>query len=239
MSREDIVAVKSVVKVYRFGKVAYEALRGVTMSVDRGEVVCVVGPSGSGKTTLLNIIGGLDKPDTGTVTVEGTDITRLSEAELTRFRLFKVGYVFQLYNLIPTLTVLENVELPMYLAGVPKEARRKRALELLEIVGLERHADKTPDILSGGEQQRVAIARALANSPAVVLMDEPTGALDTENTRKLMALVKKLNRELRQTFIIATHDILVARECTKIFTIRDGRIEGVYSPSELSKALYV
>jgi putative ABC transport system ATP-binding protein len=239
MSREDIVAVKSVVKVYRFGKVAYEALRGVTMSVDRGEVVCVVGPSGSGKTTLLNIIGGLDKPDTGTVTVEGTDITRLSEAELTRFRLFKVGYVFQLYNLIPTLTVLENVELPMYLAGVPKEARRKRALELLEIVGLEKHADKTPDILSGGEQQRVAIARALANSPAVVLMDEPTGALDTENTRKLMALVKKLNRELRQTFIIATHDILVARECTKIFTIRDGRIEGVYSPSELSKALYV
>jgi putative ABC transport system ATP-binding protein len=239
MSREDIVAVKSVVKVYRFGKVAYEALRGVTMSVDRGEVVCVVGPSGSGKTTLLNIIGGLDKPDTGTVTVEGTDITRLSEAELTRFRLFKVGYVFQLYNLIPTLTVLENVELPMYLAGVPKEARRKRALELLEIVGLEKHADKTPDMLSGGEQQRVAIARALANSPAVVLMDEPTGALDTENTRKLMALVKKLNRELRQTFIIATHDILVARECTKIFTIRDGRIEGVYSPSELSKALYV
>ncbi|MCC6056604.1 MAG: ABC transporter ATP-binding protein [Desulfurococcaceae archaeon] len=239
MSREDIVAVKSVVKVYRFGKVAYEALRGVTMSVDRSEVVCVVGPSGSGKTTLLNIIGGLDKPDTGTVTVEGTDITRLSEAELTRFRLFKVGYVFQLYNLIPTLTVLENVELPMYLAGVPKEARRKRALELLEIVGLEKHADKTPDILSGGEQQRVAIARALANSPAVVLMDEPTGALDTENTRKLMALVKKLNRELRQTFIIATHDILVARECTKTFTIRDGRIEGVYSPSELSKVLFV
>jgi putative ABC transport system ATP-binding protein len=239
MSRGEIVAVKGVVKVYRFGKVAYEALRGVTMSVDRGEVVCVVGPSGSGKTTLLNIIGGLDKPDTGTVTVEGTDITRLSEAELTRFRLFKVGYVFQLYNLIPTLTVLENVELPMYLAGVPKEARRKRALELLEIVGLEKHADKTPDILSGGEQQRVAIARALANNPAVVLMDEPTGALDTENTRKLMALVKKLNRELGQTFIIATHDVLVARECTKIFTIRDGKIEGVYSPAELSKALHI
>jgi putative ABC transport system ATP-binding protein len=239
MSREDVVAVEGVVKVYRSGRVAYEALRGVTMSVERGEVVCVVGPSGSGKTTLLNIIGGLDRPDRGTVTVEGTDITRLSEAELARFRLLKVGYVFQLYNLIPTLTALENVELPMYLAGVPKETRRRRALELLEMVGLERHADRTPDMLSVGEQQRVAIARALANSPAVVLMDEPTGALDTENTKKLMALVWKLNRELRQTFIIATHDILVARGCTRIFSIRDGRVEGVYSPSELSKVLSV
>jgi putative ABC transport system ATP-binding protein len=209
------------------------------MSVGRGEVVCIVGPSGSGKTTLLNIIGGLDKPDTGVVIVDGVDVAKLSEAELTKFRLFKVGYVFQLYDLIPTLTVLENVELPMYLAGVSKDIRRKRAVELLEIVGLERYADKTPDMLSGGEQQRVAIARALANSPAVVLMDEPTGALDTENTRKLIALVKKLNRELGQTFIIATHDVLVARECTKIFTIRDGKIEGVYSPAELSKALHI
>jgi putative ABC transport system ATP-binding protein len=181
------------------------------MSVGRGEVVCIVGPSGSGKTTLLNIIGGLDKPDTGVVIVYGVDVAKLSEAELTRFRLFKVGYVFQLYNPIPTLTVLENVELPMYLAGVSKDIRRKRAVELLEIVGLERYADKTPDMLSGGEQQRVAIVRALANNPAVVLMDEPTGALDTENTRKLIALVKKLNRELGQTFIIATHDVLVAR----------------------------
>jgi putative ABC transport system ATP-binding protein len=209
------------------------------MSVGRGEVVCIVEPSGSGKTTLLNIIGGLDKPDTGVVIVDGVDVAKLSEAELTKFRLFKVGYVFQLYNLIPTLTVLENVELPMYLAGVSKDIRRKRAVELLEIVGLERYADKTPDMLSGGEQQRVAIARALANNPAVVLMDEPTGALDTENTRKLIALVKKLNRELGQTFIIATHDVLVARECTKIFTIRDGKIEGVYSPAELSKALHI
>jgi len=239
MSREDAVTVKNVVKVYRYGRHAYEALRGVTMSVGRGEVACIVGPSGSGKTTLLNIIGGLDKPDTGAVIVDGVDVAKLSEAELTRFRLFKVGYVFQLYNLIPTLTVLENVELPMYLAGVSKEVRRKRAVELLEMVGLERYADKTPDMLSGGEQQRVAIARALANNPAVVLMDEPTGALDTENTRKLMTLVKKLNRELGQTFIIATHDVLVARECTKIFTIRDGKIEGVYSPAELSKALHI
>jgi len=209
------------------------------MFVGRGEVVCIVGPSGSGKITLLNIIGGLDKPDTGVVIVDGVDVAKLSEAELTRFRLFKVGYVFQLYNLIPTLTVLENVELPMYLAGVSKDIRRKRAVELLEIVGLERYADKTPDMLSGGEQQRVAIARALANNTVVVLMDEPTGALDTENTRKLIALVKKLNRELGQTFIIATHDVLVARECTKIFTIRDGKIEGVYSPAELSKALHI
>jgi len=209
------------------------------MSVGRGEVVCIAGPSGSGKTTLLNIIGGLDKPDTGVVIVDGVDVAKLSEAELTRFRLFKVGYVFQLYNPIPTLTVLENVELPMYLAGVSKDIRRKRAVELLEIVGLERYADKTPDMLSGGEQQRVAIARALANNPAVVLMDEPTGALDTENTRELIALVKKLNRELGQTFIIATHDVLVARECTKIFTIREGKIEGVYSPAELSKALHI
>jgi putative ABC transport system ATP-binding protein len=234
MFREDIVTVKNVIKIYRYGKVFYEALRGVTMSIDRGEIVCIAGPSGSGKTTLLNIIGGLDKPDIGTVIVDGVDVTKLSEAELTKFRLFKIGYVFQLYNLIPSLTALENVEMPMYLAGVPKEVRRKRALELLEMVGLEKYAEKTPDMLSGGEQQRIAIARALANNPAVVLMDEPTGALDTENTRKLMTLVKKLNRELKQTFIIATHDILVARECTKIFKIRDGKIEGICKPSELS-----
>uniref|UniRef100_A0A7C4FEJ1 ABC transporter ATP-binding protein n=1 Tax=Ignisphaera aggregans TaxID=334771 RepID=A0A7C4FEJ1_9CREN len=239
MSRRGAVIVKNVVKAYRYGRVIYEALRGVTMSVDKGEIACIVGPSGSGKTTLLNIIGGLDKPDTGAVVVDGVEVTKLSEAELARFRLAKVGYVFQFYNLIPTLTALENVELPMYLAGVPKGARRKRALELLEMVGLGMCADKTPDRLSGGEQQRVAIARALANNPAVVLMDEPTGALDTENTRKLMALVKKLNKELEQTFIIATHDILVARECAKIFTIRDGKIEGVYSPAELSKALHI
>ncbi|MEL9940349.1 MAG: ABC transporter ATP-binding protein [Ignisphaera sp.] len=239
MSKVDIVIVKNVVKVYRYGKTFFEALRGLSLAVQKGDIVCIVGPSGSGKTTLLNIIGGLDKPDSGEVIVDGMDITRLSEKELNMYRLYKVGFVFQSFNLIPTLTVLENVELPMYLAKIDKEKRRQRALGLLKAVGLEKLANKTPDALSGGEQQRVAIARALANNPSIVLMDEPTAALDTENTRVLMNIIRKLNREYNQTFIIATHDVLVARGCTKIYGIRDGRIEGVYSASEIGKLFQI
>ncbi|MEM0027107.1 MAG: ABC transporter ATP-binding protein [Ignisphaera sp.] len=239
MPRADIVIVKNVVKVYRYGKVLFEALRGLSLAVQKGDIVCIVGPSGSGKTTLLNIIGGLDKPDSGEVIVDGTDITRLSEKELNMYRLYKVGFVFQSFNLIPTLTVLENVELPMYLAKIDKEKRKQRALELLKAVGLEKLADKTPDTLSGGEQQRVAIARALANNPSIILMDEPTAALDTENTRMLMNIIRRLNREYNQTFIIATHDVLVARGCTKIYGIRDGRVEGIYSASEISKLFQI
>lgn len=212
-------------KVYRRGKVEVPALRDVNFQVYSGEIVGIMGPSGSGKTTLLNLIGGLDKPTMGKIFVDGVDITSLGEDELADYRLKKVGFVFQFYNLIPTLTALENVELPMALAGVPKNERRDRALDLLRMVGLEARADHKPDELSGGEQQRVTIARALANSPAIVLADEPTGDLDSKSAQSLMKLIRELNKRNKQTFIIVTHDPIVAEACTKIYNIRDGRIE--------------
>lgn len=184
-----------------------------------------MGPSGSGKTTLLNLIGGLDRPTRGKVVVDGLDLTSMNEGELAEYRLRRVGFVFQFYNLIPTLTALENVELPMALAGVPRKERRRRALELLRAVGLEARADHRPDELSGGEQQRVAIARALANKPAIVLADEPTGDLDSRSAKLLMDLVRRLNKEDGQTFIIVTHDPIVVEACTRVYNIRDGRIE--------------
>ncbi|MEM1645569.1 MAG: ABC transporter ATP-binding protein [Ignisphaera sp.] len=235
MSKGVVVQLRNVVKTYRYGKQYVQALRGIDLDVQRGEIVCIVGPSGSGKTTLLNIIGGLDRADIGKVIVDGIDICSLNERELVEFRLRKIGYVFQFYNLIPTLSVLENVELPMYLLGIKEKESKERAVELLQLVGIQHLANRTPDTLSGGEQQRVAIARALAANPAVILMDEPTGALDTDNTKKLMDLIKKLNNKLSQTFIVATHDILVAKECTNIYTLRDGKITNVYKPSEISK----
>ncbi|MEM1736287.1 MAG: ABC transporter ATP-binding protein [Ignisphaera sp.] len=235
MSKGVVVQLRNVVKTYRYGKQYVQALRGIDLDVQRSEIVCIVGPSGSGKTTLLNIIGGLDRVDIGKVIVDGIDLCSLNEREIVEFRLRKIGYVFQFYNLIPTLSVLENVELPMYLLGVKEKERKERAIELLQLVGIQHLANRTPDTLSGGEQQRVAIARALAVNPAIILMDEPTGALDTDNTKKLIDLIKKLNNKLGQTFIVATHDILVAKECTNIYTLRDGKITNVYKPSEIGR----
>ncbi|MEM4743635.1 MAG: ABC transporter ATP-binding protein, partial [Ignisphaera sp.] len=188
MSKGVVVQLRNVVKTYRYGKQYVQALRGIDLDVQRSEIVCIVGPSGSGKTTLLNIIGGLDRVDIGKVIVDGIDLCSLNEREIVEFRLRKIGYVFQFYNLIPTLSVLENVELPMYLLGVKEKERKERAIELLQLVGIQHLANRTPDTLSGGEQQRVAIARALAVNPAIILMDEPTGALDTDNTKKLIDL---------------------------------------------------
>lgn len=222
--RKVIVKAVNLSKVYRRGKVEVPALVDVNLHVTSGEVVGIVGPSGSGKTTLLNLIGGLDRPTRGRVLVDDLDITSLGEKELAEYRLKRVGFVFQFYNLIPTLTALENVELPMALAGVPKGKRKERAFELLKMVGLEARADHKPDELSGGEQQRVAMARALANNPAIVLADEPTGDLDSKSAKSLMDLVRWLNRENGQTFIIVTHDPIVIEACTKIYNIRDGRI---------------
>lgn len=212
-------------KVYRRGKVNVPALNNVNLQVSSGEIVGIMGPSGSGKTTLLNIIGGLDKPTQGKIFVDGVDITSLNEKDLADYRLKKVGFVFQLYNLIPILTALENVEIPLALMGAPKDERRERALSLLRMVGLENRADHKPDELSGGEQQRVAIARALANNPSIVLADEPTGDLDSKSVMAFMKIVRDLNRKNNQTFIIVTHDPLVVEQCTKIYTIRDGRVE--------------
>jgi putative ABC transport system ATP-binding protein len=212
-------------KIYRRGKINVPALNGVNLEVTHGEIVGIMGPSGSGKTTLLNIIGGLDKPTQGKIFVDGADITSLNEKDLADYRLKKVGFIFQFYNLIPTLTAIENVEVPMALAGVPKNERRENALNLLRMVGLESRADHKPDELSGGEQQRVAIARALANNPSIVLADEPTGDLDSKSAVAFMKIVRDLNKRSNQTFIIVTHDPLVVERCTKIYTIRDGRLE--------------
>jgi putative ABC transport system ATP-binding protein len=227
---EAIVKTVGLTKVYRRGKVDVPALNDVNLKILRREIACIMGPSGSGKTTLLNLIGGLDKPTSGTVSVDNVDLTTLNGKELADYRLRKIGFIFQFYNLIPTLTALGNVEVPLAFAKVPKEERRARAFDLLKTVGLESRADHKPDELSGGEQQRVAIARALANNPSIILADEPTGDLDSKSAMMFMEMVKELNKKMDQTFVIVTHDLLVVHECTKAYTIRDGRIEG-----ELSK----
>ncbi|RLI08188.1 hypothetical protein DRO32_02665 [Candidatus Bathyarchaeota archaeon] len=224
------VVVKDLVKIYRTGKSEVQALRGLSMSVEPGEVVAVMGPSGCGKTTLLNIIGGLDRPTAGQVLVGGKNLFLANEAELERYRLLEVGFVFQFFNLVPTLTALENVELPMALAGKPN--RRERAMELLGLVGLADRADHKPDELSGGEQQRVAIACALANDPPLILADEPTGELDRASAKVVIDLLVNLSREMGKTVIIATHDQAVARETDRILRMEDGRIIGEYRPGE-------
>ncbi|MEM4831234.1 MAG: ABC transporter ATP-binding protein [Sulfolobales archaeon] len=238
MSSAAIVLLKDVRKTYKYGKSYVRALRGVSLEVSKGSIVCIVGPSGSGKTTLLNIIGGIDLPDSGIVVVDGVEVGKLRGRDLAQYRLRKVGYVFQFYNLIPTLTVWENVELPLSLAGVDRRAREERVRELLDAVGISHLANRTPDTLSGGEQQRVTIARALANRPAVVLMDEPSANIDVDNTLKIMELVERLNKDMEQTFIIATHDPLVARYCATIYKIRDGYVISKYEGRDaVSKAL--
>jgi len=225
MSSKDIVVqLKSVYKSYRSKTIVVNALSGITLEVKRGSIMCVVGPSGSGKTTLLNIIGGLDRPDRGAVIIDGVDITRLSESELADFRLKKIGFIFQTLNLLPMLTAVENVELPLAFLGYSRRERREKALEALDMVGLREKAYRKPDELSGGEQQRVAIARALVTNPSIVLMDEPTAHLDSENGSRLLGVVEKLNKGLGQTFIIATHDPLVINACSEAVRIRDGRI---------------
>lgn len=221
---ESIVQTINLSKIYKRKNIEVVALKDVSLQINKAQVVCIMGPSGSGKTTLLNIIGGVDRPTSGNVVINNTDITKLGESQITRFRLEKIGFVFQFYNLFPTLTASENVELPLILAKRPKEIREKRVGDLLEIVGMKQRADHKPDELSGGEQQRVAIARALVNNPTLVLADEPTGDLDSENAVAFMELVKELNRKQNQTFLIVTHDPLVSNECDKIYAIRDGRL---------------
>jgi len=222
---ENIVETVKLTKVYRKGKLEITALRDVNFEISKGDIVCVMGPSGSGKTTLLNTIGGLDKPTKGKVLVDGVDITQLNESQLASYRLEKIGFIFQFYNLFPVLTAFENVELPLILAKKPKRERKNKVRQLLETVGMTERTHHKPDELSGGEQQRIAIARALANDPALILADEPTGDLDSENATMFMNLVRKLNQDYAQTFLIVTHDPLVVKECRQIYMIRDGRLE--------------
>ena len=216
-----IVETRDLVKVYGDG-VEVRALDGVSIQVRRGEMVSVMGPSGSGKSTLLHLLGALDRPTSGQVIVNGQDLATVRN--LDRFRAQTVGFVFQLHNLIPTLTAEENVEVPLYEARMGPRARRKRARELLELVGLAGRERHLPNMLSGGERQRVAIARALANEPAIVLADEPTGELDSERSREIISLMHRLNHELGTTFIVVTHDPNVARQTDRILILDSGRV---------------
>ncbi|MEM1585605.1 MAG: ATP-binding cassette domain-containing protein [Candidatus Korarchaeota archaeon] len=233
------VVCEDLIKIYKIGKVEVVALRGLNLRVDRGEFRAIVGPSGSGKTTLLNIIGGITKPTAGRVYVDDVDITNLPEKNLVAYRRKKVGFVFQFFNLVPTLTALENVELPMVLAGIPREQRRNRAIELLKIVGLEGRMHHKPSELSGGEQQRVAIAAALANDPPLILADEPTGELDSVTGLQIAELFKKLHTELNKTVIIVTHDASIAKLADRISRIADGIIVETFIPAEIKEAAKV
>src|SRR5215207_8734778 len=225
LAGDAMVEARDLEKTYAGGGITVRALRGVDLNIASGEMVAVMGPSGCGKTTLLNCLSGLDEFDSGEVFVGGESISGMSDRKRTRFRAQKMGFVFQTYNLIPVLSGVENVELPLLVAGVrPKEARG-RALSALEMVGLTDQADKRPNEMSGGQQQRVTVARSLVNEPAIVWADEPTGALDSETSAEVMDLIVDLNREKEQTFVLVTHDISVARRAHRLVRMRDGRIE--------------
>ena len=220
---EAVLVARDLRKDYPVGGETVHALRGVSLTVGRGEHVAIVGPSGSGKSTLLQLLGGIDTPSAGSVEVLGTRLERLSDRELTRLRLLRLGFVFQRFHLLPVLTARENVELPMAEAGVRPLERRARALELLEYVGLAGRAGHRATQLSGGEMQRVAIARALANRPAVLFADEPTGELDAATGQEILELFRRLNRD-GATLVVVTHDDRLAREAGRTVTMLDGRI---------------
>ncbi len=219
-----IVEARSLRKSYDTGAVRVDALRGIDLLLERGEMVAIMGPSGCGKTTLLNCLSGLDSIDSGEVLVEGTPLSEMSDRERTDYRARRMGFVFQFYNLIPVLTAVENVELPLLVARVDGSEGRRRALEALALVGLENRGGHVPDQLSGGERQRVTIARSLANDPAIVWADEPTGDLDSENASEIVDLMRRLNLERGLTFLIVTHDISVGRKTDRIVRMLDGEV---------------
>jgi len=222
---EHIIEVTNVHKTYDTGKVQVHALRGVDLKIRKGEMVAIMGPSGCGKTTLLNCLSGIDDIDSGTINVKGKQITEMSDRERTRFRAEDMGFVFQAYNLLPVLNATENVELPLLVSGVKLAEARKRAHEMLEMVGLGDQRDQKPMELSGGQQQRVAIARALVNNPAMIWGDEPTGNLDSETAMEIMEVLKKLNEEKAQTFVLVTHATEVGAITDRIVRMRDGVID--------------
>ena len=221
-----IIKATAVRKVYDTGKVKVSALNGVDLAIQRGEMVAVMGPSGCGKTTLLNTLSGLDDITQGEVIIDDAPIHAMSDRRRTRYRAEKMGFVFQSYNLLPVLNAVENVELPLLVAGIRNDAARKQAQEALALVGLAGEEQKRPAEMSGGQQQRVAIARALVNGPAIVWADEPTGNLDSETSVAVMDLLCRLNKENGQTFVVVTHDPAVGKRADRIILMRDGLIEG-------------
>ncbi|MCM1161891.1 MAG: ABC transporter ATP-binding protein [Roseburia sp.] len=222
-----MIELNSIIKRYYIGEPKeLEILHGIDLQVMEGEFVSIVGASGSGKTTLMNIVGALDKPTEGSYLLEGMDVGKAKDVELSKIRNKKIGFVFQTYNLVPRVSALKNVELPMLYGGMERRKRKERARELLELVEMEDRMNHKPDELSGGQKQRVAIARAMANNPSIILADEPTGALDSKTGRKIMDLFHKLNREQGKTILLITHSKELAGETERIITIKDGNIIG-------------
>jgi putative ABC transport system ATP-binding protein len=219
-----IIQAVEVIKTYDTGRVKVEALRGISLNIDRGEMVAIMGPSGCGKTTLLNCLSGLDDIDSGKVSVDGTDINTMSDNEKTEYRARHMGFVFQFYNLLPVLSSVENVELPLLVSGVKARDARERALEALDRVHLRDWAEHKPAELSGGQRQRVTIARSLVNNPAIVWGDEPTGDLDSTNASEIMDLLCDLNEKHQQTFVLVTHALEVAERTGRIIKMQDGQI---------------
>jgi ABC-type lipoprotein export system ATPase subunit len=222
--RQPIVEARGVVKTYSTGRVQVHALRGVDLAIGRGEMVSVMGPSGCGKTTLLNCLSGLDAIDGGDVLIDGVSLSSLSDKQRTDYRARRMGFVFQFYNLMPVLTAVENVELPLLVARVAGKEARRKALAALDLVGLAARAEHVPDELSGGERQRVTIARALVNEPAIVWADEPTGDLDSENAEEISDLMRRLNVERGLTFVTVTHDMGVGGKADRLVRMVDGEI---------------
>lgn len=226
MSR-NVIRIKDVKKVYQMGSEQIQAVNGISLNIRQGEVCCLLGKSGSGKSTLLNLIAGLEKPSSGAIIFNKKHIERMNEDQLADFRQKYVGFVFQSYNLLPTLTAMENVTLPLIFKNVPLQERNERALEMLKAVGLEDRAHHKPQEMSGGQQQRVSIARAFINSPQVVFADEPTGNLDTRTTYEMMDLITGLAKENNQTLVIVTHDLELSDYADRIVMLSDGKVERI------------
>lgn len=233
MARQTVVRTEDVRKVYQMGAVEVEALKGITLEVYAGEYISIMGPSGSGKTTLFNMIGGLDKPTSGRVYIDEVDVAQLDAYELAWLRCRKIGYIFQTFNLIPVMSALENVMLPMIFAGMASDDAREKAAALLDKVGLGDRLLHKPYELSGGQQQRVAVARAMANDPAIILADEPTGNLDLRTGTEIIELLKRMNEESGVTIISATHDHKMLSVSDRVLLIRDGRVERIVNREEL------
>ena len=221
----EVMRVESLTKVFESAAGTVTALEGVNLSIRQGEFVAIVGPSGSGKSTLLNIIGALDRPSSGRVMIRGVDIFSLSDSEIATMRNYLIGFIFQSYNLISRTTVIKNVELPTILSGMAASERRRRAMKMLEVLGIANKADFKPSSLSGGQQQRVAIARALMNDPAIILADEPTGNLDTKTGQEVFDLLRMLSSKFRRTIVMVTHNPELAEATDRAIYIRDGMVE--------------